>query len=454
MARANVKATGAAAPRTHEGVITRRLTPLQTLRRSVLACLLFEDSFYESGESIAERIARLTQEVSPEQAASLAIEARGPYNLRHAPLWILASMARSLEHRRVLRKTIPQVVRRADELAELIAMYWKGQETVLPSGVVKNAPIPASVKKGLAAAFHKFDEYALAKYDGANEVRLRDVLFLCHAKPSSDEEAALWRRLIDGTLKAPDTWEVALSGGADKKETFTRLMEEEKLGALAFIRNLRNMEQAGVDPELIRAYGAKVKVDRVLPFRFIAAEASAPRYSEMLQDMMFRCIEGQEKLPGSTAILVDVSGSMQGVWGSNSRSKMTSADKAAALAMIAREVCEGEVRIWAFATSSQEIPDRRGFAIRDALRLSDVGHGTNMGECKAAVDQVFDYDRIIIISDMQSMDELTNPKGAGYCINVAVYQNGVGYGPWNEIDGFSAATLNWILEYERFLGEG
>ena len=46
-------------------------------------------------------------------------------------------------------------------------------------------------------------------------VRLRDVLFMTHAKPRSDEQAAMWKQLVDGTLPAPDTWEVALSSGAD-----------------------------------------------------------------------------------------------------------------------------------------------------------------------------------------------------------------------------------------------
>jgi hypothetical protein len=40
------------------------------------------------------------------------------------------------------------------------------------------------VKKGLARALAEFDEYQLAKWDRQNRaVKLRDVLFLCHAKP-------------------------------------------------------------------------------------------------------------------------------------------------------------------------------------------------------------------------------------------------------------------------------
>ena len=51
-------------------------------------------------------------------------------------------------------------------------------------------------------------------------------------------------------MTTPDTWEVALSGGADKKEVFERLIRENKLGALALLRNLRNMTEAKVETTL------------------------------------------------------------------------------------------------------------------------------------------------------------------------------------------------------------
>ena len=82
-------------------------------------------------------------------------------------------------------------------------------------------------------------------------MKLRDVLFLSHAKPRDEAQAALWKRLIAGELVAPDTWEVALSSGADKREAWERLLTERKLGALALLRNLRNMQEAQVREELV-----------------------------------------------------------------------------------------------------------------------------------------------------------------------------------------------------------
>ena len=43
-------------PRTNEGAPARHITPEFQLRRSVLACLLWESQFYEDGIEIAGRV--------------------------------------------------------------------------------------------------------------------------------------------------------------------------------------------------------------------------------------------------------------------------------------------------------------------------------------------------------------------------------------------------------------
>src|SRR5687767_489907 len=66
MARTNVSAPATPGPVTHEGAPAKRITAEQELRRTALACLLWEDSFYESGVSIAERLVDLCLKVTPE----------------------------------------------------------------------------------------------------------------------------------------------------------------------------------------------------------------------------------------------------------------------------------------------------------------------------------------------------------------------------------------------------
>lgn len=233
---------------TAEGAVAARITHEQELRRTVAACLLWESSFYECGESVADRIKKLVPLCRPEFVAACAFEARSKMKLRHAPLLLVAAMAGTVPHARLVAKLLPDIIQRADELAEFVAIYAK-INGVGPDAVKKK--LSAQVKAGLAKAFQKFDEYALTKYNRDGAVKLRDVLFLCHAKPVDAAQDALWKRLIDGKLQTPDTWEVALSAGEDKKATFERLMTEGQLGALAFLRNMRNMREAGVSEDLV-----------------------------------------------------------------------------------------------------------------------------------------------------------------------------------------------------------
>ncbi|MBB5065884.1 TROVE domain-containing protein [Granulicella mallensis] len=424
-----------ARPRTHEGAPAVAITPELALRRSVLACMLWENEFYEDGVAIAGRIRELVPKVAAEKVAALAVEARTAMKLRHAPLLLVREMARHATHRAFVAETLARVIQRADELAEFVAIYWADGR----------APLSGQVKKGLAAAFPKFDEYALAKYDRAGVVRLRDVLFLCHAKPRDAEQAAVWKRLVDGELATPDTWEVALSTGAvDKRAHWERLLAENKLGALALLRNLRNMKAAGVDEKLVVSALGTMKTDRVLPFRFLAAARYAPQWEEELEAAMFRAVAEREKLAGHTVLLVDVSGSM--VVPLSRRSEMLRTDAAYGLAVLLREIAE-KVSVYTFSVGAVRVPPRRGFALRDAMEASQPHGGTNLGAALEAVKEK--YDRILVITDEQSHDRVPAPKGRGYVINVASARNGVGYGAWSHIDGWSEAVIEYVRELER-----
>jgi hypothetical protein len=401
--------------------------------------MLWEDEFYEDGVAIAGRIRELVPKVDAVKVAALAVEARTAMKLRHAPLLLVREMARHATHRSQVAETMTRVIQRADELAEFVSIYWKDGR----------APLSGQVKKGLATAFPKFDEYALAKYDRAGAVRLRDVLFLCHAKPRDADQAAVWKRLVDGELAIPDTWEVALSAGGKKQESdkrmeWERLLSERKLGALALLRNLRNMKDAGVREELVVSALDAMKTERVLPFRFLAAARYAPQWEPELERAMFRAVAERERLAGHTVILVDVSGSM--VAPLSRRSEMLRTDAAYGLAVLLREVAE-KVSVYTFSDEAKRIPARRGFALRDAMESSLRHGGTRLG---AALDSISeDFDRIVVVTDEQSHDRVPAPRGNGYMINVASAKNGVGYGAWAHVDGWSEAVIEYIRELER-----
>lgn len=438
---------------THEGAPARSLSAEHELQRSLMACMLWEDTFYESGEDIAARINGLIAKCRPEFVAGLAITAREDMKLRHAPLLVVREMARLHSHKHLVASTLERVIQRPDELTEFLAIYWKD----------KRQPLSAQVKKGIARAFAKFNEYALAKYDRDGAVKLRDALFLSHAKPKDatikftklERKQAdkydlaphekLYKAVVDRTLTTPDTWEVELSASGDKLASWTRLLAEDKLGALALLRNLRNMIEAGVDDAAIRKALKALKPERVLPFRFIAAARYAPRFEPELEEAMLRSLESAVKMAGHTVLLIDVSGSMDAAI--SRKSDLQRLDAACGLAMLCREVCES-VDVYTFSSAVVECPPRRGFALRDAIVKSQPHSSTYLGAAVNAINQQRKYDRLIVLTDEQSADAVGKPVARGYMVNVASYKTGVGYGPWVHIDGWSEAIIDYIRAYE------
>jgi 60 kDa SS-A/Ro ribonucleoprotein len=424
---------------THEGAPAVNTSALLQLRRSVLATMLWEDSFYEDGQEIATRIQSLIPKVPAKTVAKLALELRSKGKLRHVPLLVAREMARIPSHRSYVSDVLEQIIQRPDELAEFLAIYWKE----------KKQPLSAQAKKGLAKAFTKFDEYQLAKYNRDGAIKLRDVLFLCHAKPKDKAQAKLWERLVKNELKTPDTWEVSLSAtkGEGKQQAWAELLKSEKLGALALIRNLRNMKQEGVSDLLIRDALKKMSVERVLPYRFITAAKYAPNLEPELEEAMLKCLDFRGKIDGKTILLIDVSSSMD--MAISSKSEANRLDAACGLAILAREMFK-DVEVFTFSNSAVQVPTRRGFALRDAIRNSQVHSGTQLGKAVMDVSKI-DYDRIIVFTDEQSHDKVPAPskEAKAYMVNVANAKNGVGYGRWNHIDGFSEAILDYIIAFEN-----
>lgn len=457
---------------THEGGRAAHIRPVQQLRRSVLACLLYEDGFYEDGQAIADRIREEAQNVSPAVLAELALEARSHFNLRHVPLYLTALLAQRARGTSLVSETIRDVIQRADELSEFLAIYAK-VNGVTPDKI--KPKLSNQVRKGLAMAFGKFSEYSLAKYSRDGAVKLRDTMFLAHPKPKDAEQAALWQRLIDGKLATPDTWEVIISGapaaGLSKKEAWEKVVDlwvsdDMRISNhMAILRNLRNLIEADVsDVHLAKIRNALTSdawssgARRILPFRYVAAARAAPSFEPALDVALCRAIAALPELPDRTVVLVDVSGSMNQRL--SSKSDMSRMDAAATLAsMINAE----QLRVFTFSDGLVEVAPRRGMAGVDAIHNSQHHSSTRLFEAVASINQNVPHDRLIVITDEQatggiswgfrilggSLTSMPDPVCENaYMINVASNQNGVGYGKWTHIDGFSEQVLRWIVEYE------
>ena len=425
---------------TFEGAPAVRTSDEQALRRSVLSCLLWESEFYEDGVAIGERIVDLVSRVKPEAVAALAIEAREQQHLRHVPLLLVSALSRHAGGK-LVEDAVERVIQRADELAELVAIHAR-LNGVGPEAVKKT--LPAAMKRGLARAFLKFDAYALAKYNCAAAIKLRDVLFLCHARPDSPERDALWKELIGGRLPSPDTWEVGLSGGGDKCETFERLMREGKLGYLALLRNLRNMVDAGCDLDLVRAaIRARKGASRVLPFRYVAAARACPQLEPAIDAALLAAIAATPPLAGRTIVLVDISTSMDALL--SAKGDLRRVDAAAALA----SVINGDLRLFSFSDRLVEVPPRRGMAGVDALIGSQPRNATFLGRALWEINGLT-HDRLIVVTDEQSNDPVPEPAAKrAYMINVASSRNAIGYGAWTRVGGFSENVIRFIAEHER-----
>ena len=465
MASINKKVLGPQ-PLTAEGAPASRVNYKEQLRRSVLTNFLWEDSYYEDGIEIADRIASLVPKVKPADVAALAIEAREKMKLRHMPLWLLRNMVLHAEHRPFVREALTRVIQRVDELTEFLVLY--DPHYAMPMATDKQ-PLAACVKKGIGDAFRKFDEYQFAKYNRDGGVKLRDAILLTHPKPVTPEQAKLYKKILEGTLKTPNTWEVRLSGGEDKAKVFTDLINANKLGGLAMLRNLRNMFESGVDVNVIRKGLREMNTERILPFRFVAAAKYGPKVEPEIEAAMNRCISAHAKLPGKTILVVDTSGSMYGHGNVSKKSDITRVDAAAALAMLIREISEEPV-VYATAGNDAsrihatgEIPARRGFALRDLIANHKElyhlgGGGIFLTQCMGFIyGKEKSADRVIVITDEQDCDDRDSARAASkanafgkhnYIINISVEKNGIGYGKWTKINGWSEAVIDYIMAYE------
>jgi hypothetical protein len=436
--------------RTHEGGFAVAFSPRDELRRAVVCCLLGENQFYEDGVALADRIAGLVAGVEPAEAMEAMQEARVRQGLRHAPLLVAVEAARRPECRPLLRSALGPVLRTPRDAMDLLALYWQRQG--------KDRPLPHAFKAAVRDGFARWTEYQIRKYAtlGNVGVRLRDSAFLCHPKPQ-EGRTDLLKALADDALTAPETWEARLSrAGADgdRAGIWRELLAGRKLGALALVRNLRNMAEAGLAPEEIAPALDACRAGDVWPWQALAAAREAPALAGSLADLMVRSCGRMPRLPGTTGVLVDVSGSMGDPL--SQRGTMTRMDAACGVAVVAREVCDA-VRIFTFSNHLAEVQATaaRGLALAEAIKGSQAHGGTYLAQALNVLATALGREplsRLLIVTDEQAHDGgLLHASAFGRVTiaNVASYQNGVRHsGPVDRIDGWSANLLRYVAERE------
>ncbi|MBL7498898.1 TROVE domain-containing protein [Frankia sp. CN7] len=346
--------------------------------------LVAEDTFYERGRDRDDRFVSLLWEAVAQDAGWVARFVpwlRDGANMRTASVVAAAEYARALAAlpadaraaAPTARSVIAGALQRADEPGEFVAYWLAGRRPARNS-------LPGGVQRGVAdAATRLFTERAALKYDGvAQAVRLGDVVELARPTPAAPWQNDLFRYLLDRrhhgdgvatenlpmlraraqleAVPAPRrgaelrawgadaprrlaeagvTWEALAGwlGGPMDAVAWSAVVPS--MGLMAAVRNLRNLDRAGVDDQVAEqvaarlADAAQVRASRMFPLRFLSAYKAAPsaRWARPLEQAVGHSLANVPALPGRTLVLVDQSGSMAARL--SARSDLTRAEAAA-----------------------------------------------------------------------------------------------------------------------------
>lgn len=347
---------------THEGGAGYSRDAKSELFLLAVTNMVSENTFYEGASERDARFNTLVHTVAHQDLDWLSRFIpwlRSEANMRSASVVAAAEVAavttddnwkgKLIDGRGPVRVIVDRACQRADEPGEMLA-YW-----------LKNhgRRIPFTLRKGLADAVRRlYTEYTLLKYDTpSHAVRFADVIDLVHPTPVDDRQDALFkfalerrhnrdnpvdmkltmiranqhlrsqasRGITDRLLNPEDlklagmTWEDVLSlvgSKVDKRRLWEALAPT--MGYMALLRNLRNMDEAGVSDELAARVAARlsdpeeVTKSRQLPMRFLSAYRAAPslRWSYPLERALQLSLANVPTLTGRTLIMVDTSGSM------------------------------------------------------------------------------------------------------------------------------------------------
>ncbi|MGW8952584.1 TROVE domain-containing protein [Streptomyces sp. NPDC055709] len=409
------------------------------------------DTFYEAGAERDDRFERLVRRLAvedPEWTAGLLAWLRTAGNMRTAALVGAAEFTAERLQRQApghSRQVIASVLRRADEPGELLG-YWTSRY---------GRAIPKPVKRGIEDALGRlYTERALLKYDTDSKgYRFGDVVELVHPKPAAAWQGDLFKHAIDRRHGRGEDIPESLRMLRARAHLMSRSVEERRalvaepaartartalkdagmtweslagwlqgpmdaaaweavipsMGLMALVRNLRNMDQAGVSDEVAAQVAAKiadpeqVRASRMFPFRFWAAYKHAPslRWAHALETALRHSLSNVPALSGRTLILVDRSPSMFPGYGYSTpnRSDIPLAEQAAVFgAALAVRAAAPTLVEFGMTSSVVDVP-KGGSVLRLIERFGQI-QGTDI---PSAVKQHFaGHDRVVIVTDEQT----------------------------------------------------
>lgn len=384
--------------------------------------LIKENKYYQSGSDSDQKLREVIQKVAqkdPEFVLKLAAFARNEMNLRSAPLFLLCELANATTHKGIpnSRKYVPAILKRADELTEIIAMQLERNKQF-----PRKTKLPNLIKNGVALAFQNFNEYNFAKYNRDSQVKLRDAVFLTHPIAiANDKQKELLTKIVEDKLAIPETWEVVISTKGSTKESWDEVIP--KMGIFALVRNLRNFLKVGanLDPVIAKLTDeTTIKNSKMFPFRFYSAytmikedmNAKNPfeqaKVLNALEVAIKYSVQNIPKMNGNTLIVVDLSGSMESKLSTDS--VVSYKDISSLFGAMSSQIFPESIVV-GFADNMQTINNISGTPI---LQAKDNIYRTRVGSSTYA-HKVFEWlntnkirvDRIILFSDMQCYNDAT-----------------------------------------------
>lgn len=372
----------------------------------VLTTFFNEKKFYGDNSNELVELAEKVAANDPRFVSNLAIYTRKEMHLRSVSHVLTSVVAHTVESKPFIRETVMGVTERADDITEIMACYLS----------MYGKPVPNGLKKGLNDAMKKFNAFAFSKYNGGNkDIKFRDVLRICHPKADTDKQNKTFKMILDDTLPVAKRWETELSARGNTKEVWEELIEENRIGYMAALRNLRNI--INVTPSNIQkvydklANKEEVLKSKQLPFRFLSAYKNLPsgattKVRDVLEDACEYSIDNLPKIPGKTVIAIDTSGSM--CWSTSAKSNIKCGEIAMMLGFMANKLCE-EAIVYTFDTELDELEiSHRSGIISSTINARTPGGGTNLKlPLQRMIYDNIEADRLIMLSD--------NEINSGWC---------------------------------------
>ena len=410
MAKFNEKVSTKPNAISYEGGAVFEKNPVEAWMNFLFSSYL-EDKFYEHASNQLARFHNLTLDMintyGAEFVAKAALFARNELGMRSVSQYVAAMLnAYQFVDKRVFFRNYPH---RADDAGEIFSII----------DVLNDKRRHATVR-GIGDYISSLSPYTLGKYKmNGHEYNMYDIINITHAH--SDAIDAYKANL----LETPDTWEVAISTATDKEKRdgeWIRLVEENRLGYMALVRNLNNILSAdGITQQWVVDYlvpqltnKTAIKKSLIFPYQIYSAYKNLKvrnTFVVVALETAFRlALDNMPQLKGDTLIFLDVSGSMTDSisYRSNITIRKAGAVYAACIALTSEHS-----EIIKFATYAKKFKFNKIDNVFDQIEALDqeggCGWGTNIDPAYSLVDR--GYDRIMLISDMQIMNNYSYSDG-------------------------------------------